>query len=288
MRDCGGPVPPGALGVGGEAPVPPVPLPPRSRQELPWVFLPVRSRPIPARGRARRGAARGPRPGIGSAFGGGGDFAVTGGGCHLPRGFPTCRRPIRTRWRRRWRHRPAMDPLRRLCLCLPLLLLLPAPAAPAPAPVPVPGPNWAACKSLSRELSGLVATLKEPHGVLEDTHLSEEDPKNWPPRIRCSDACDPSNLDTNNTRCLHRILQGLQHYRDLLSSDIFTARRLPPLEAALEQLLGLVQEPARPPRRPMARSEPWAQPLLQRLALQRLQSFSTIMSRVFTHSAGPR
>ncbi|XP_061299888.1 interleukin-23 subunit alpha isoform X1 [Pezoporus flaviventris] len=130
-----------------------------------------------------------------------------------------------------------MDPLRRLCL--PLLLLLLPPAAPAPAPVP--GPNWAACKSLSRELSGLVATLKEPHGVLEDTHLSEEDPKNWPPRIRCSDACDPSNLDTNNTRCLHRILQGLQHYRDLLSSDIFTARRLPPLEAALEQLLGLVQ-----------------------------------------------
>lgn len=45
--------------------------------------------------RARRGAARGPRPGIGSAFGGGGDFAVTGGGCHLPRGFPTCRRPIK-------------------------------------------------------------------------------------------------------------------------------------------------------------------------------------------------
>ena len=29
--------------------------------------------------------------------------------------------------------------------------------------------------------------------------LSEEDPKNWPPRIRCSDACDPSTLDTNNT-----------------------------------------------------------------------------------------
>lgn len=30
-------------------------------------------------------------------------------------------------------------------------------------------------------------------------HLSEEDPENWPPRIRCSDACDPSTLDTNNT-----------------------------------------------------------------------------------------
>lgn len=33
----------------------------------------------------------------------------------------------------------------------------------------------------------------------EETHLSEEDPQNWPPRIRCSDACDPSTLDTNNT-----------------------------------------------------------------------------------------
>lgn len=33
----------------------------------------------------------------------------------------------------------------------------------------------------------------------EEIQLSEEDPKNWPPRIRCSDACDPSTLDTNNT-----------------------------------------------------------------------------------------
>lgn len=32
----------------------------------------------------------------------------------------------------------------------------------------------------------------------------------------------------------------------------------------------------------------WAQPLLQRLALQRLQSFAAVMSRVFTHSASPR
>ncbi|NXT33683.1 IL23A protein, partial [Pelecanoides urinatrix] len=130
-----------------------------------------------------------------------------------------------------------------------------------------------------------VGTLLTPH-CQEETHLSEEDPKNWPPRIRCSDACDPSTLDTNNTRCLQRILQGLQHYRDLLGSDIFVARRLPRLEAALDQLLGLVQqEHGRPPRHPMAPSEAWAHPLLQRLALQRLQSFTAIMSRVFTHSA---
>ncbi|KAF1578809.1 Interleukin-23 subunit alpha, partial [Eudyptes moseleyi] len=180
-----------------------------------------------------------------------------------------------------------MAPLRRLrlCLCLCLPLLLPTTTA-APAPAPAPRIDWAACRSLSRELSRLVATLKEPHRILEETHLSEEDPKNWPPRIRCSDACDPSTLDTNNTRCLGRILQGLQHYRDLLSSDIFTARRLPPLEAALDQLLGLVQqEHGRPPRHPMAPSEAWAHPLLQRLALQRLQSFAAIMSRIFTHSA---
>ncbi|XP_059688717.1 interleukin-23 subunit alpha [Gavia stellata] len=180
-----------------------------------------------------------------------------------------------------------MAPLLRLCLCLCLPLLLPPPAAPAPAPAP--RTDWAACKSLSRELSRLVATLKEPHRVLEEMDLSEEDPNNWPPRIRCSDACDPSTLDTNNTRCLQRILQGLQHYRDLLGSDIFTARRLPRLEAALDQLLGLVQqEHGRPPRHPMAPSKAWAHPLLQRLALQRLQSFTTIMSRVFTHSASPR
>ncbi|KAM9368167.1 interleukin-23 subunit alpha [Phaethornis superciliosus] len=178
-----------------------------------------------------------------------------------------------------------MGPLRhlRFCLCLPLLLL-PPPAA--PAPVPYPSTNWVACRTLSRELSRLLATLKEPHRVLEETQLSEEDPKNWPPRIRCSDACDPPTLDTNNTRCLQRILQGLQQYRDLLGSDIFTARRLPQLEAALDQLLGLIQEDrGRPTRHPMAPSEAWAHPLLQHLALQRLQSFTTIMSRVFTHSA---
>ncbi|XP_064899756.1 interleukin-23 subunit alpha [Columba livia] len=180
-----------------------------------------------------------------------------------------------------------MAPLRRLLLCLCLPLLLPPPAAPAPAPGP--RTDWVACRSLSRELSRLVATLKEPHRVLEETQLSEEDPKNWPPRIRCSDACDPSTLDTNNTRCLQRILQGLQHYRDLLGSDIFTAHRLPRLEATLDQLLGLVQqEHGRPPRHSLAPSETWAHPLLQHLALQRLQSFAAIMSRVFTHSASAR
>ncbi|XP_075381626.1 interleukin-23 subunit alpha isoform X2 [Mycteria americana] len=181
-----------------------------------------------------------------------------------------------------------MATLRRLCLCLCLPLLLPPPAAPAPAPAPAPRTDWAACRSLSRELLRLVATLKEPHRALEELNLSEEDPKNWPPRIRCSDACDPSTLDTNNTRCLQRILQGLQHYRDLLGSDIFTARRLPRLEAALDQLLGLVQEHGRPSQHPMDPSEAWAHPLLQRLALQRLQSFTAVMSRVFTHSASPR
>ncbi|NXX16699.1 IL23A protein, partial [Podargus strigoides] len=174
-----------------------------------------------------------------------------------------------------------MAPLLRVCLCLPLLLLLP-PAASAPAS----RTDWAACRSLSRELLQSVGALKEPHRVLEEMQLGEEDPKNWPPRIRCSDACDPSTLDTNNTRCLQRIFQGLQHYRDLLSSDIFTARRLPQLEAALDQLLGLVQQKhGRPPQPPMAPSEPWAHALLQRRALQRLQSFAAVMSRVFTHSA---
>ncbi|XP_061871713.1 interleukin-23 subunit alpha [Colius striatus] len=176
-----------------------------------------------------------------------------------------------------------MAPLSRLCLCLGLLLL-PPPAA--PAPLPAPSTDWAACRNLSRELSRQVTTLKEPY---RETNLSEEDPKNWPPRIRCSDACDPPTLDTNNTRCLRRILHGLQHYRDLLGSDIFTSRRLPRLEATLDQLLSLVQqEHGRPSHHPLVPTSAWTQPLLQRLALQRLQSFTAVMSRVFTHSAGPR
>ncbi|XP_064354495.1 interleukin-23 subunit alpha [Dromaius novaehollandiae] len=178
----------------------------------------------------------------------------------------------------------------RLCLCL-LALLLPAPV---PAPVPAPRPlrtDWAACRTLSRELSRLLGALEAPHPVLprcqEEVWLDEEAPEeDWPPRIRCSDACDPSTLDTNNTRCLWRILQGLQHYRDLLDSDIFTARRLPQLETTLDKLLGLVQqEHGRPPRRPPTPSAVWAQTLLQHQALERLQSFTAVMSRVFTHSA---
>nr|XP_025978534.1 interleukin-23 subunit alpha [Dromaius novaehollandiae] len=134
--------------------------------------------------------------------------------------------------------------------------------------------------------SGRRRPLTEPR-CQEEVWLDEEAPEeDWPPRIRCSDACDPSTLDTNNTRCLWRILQGLQHYRDLLDSDIFTARRLPQLETTLDKLLGLVQqEHGRPPRRPPTPSAVWAQTLLQHQALERLQSFTAVMSRVFTHSA---
>ncbi|NXS10106.1 IL23A protein, partial [Neodrepanis coruscans] len=131
-----------------------------------------------------------------------------------------------------------MAPLRYLCLCLPLLLL-PPPAAPAPAPVS--RIDWASCGILSRDLSRLLATVEEPAPVLEEMELSEEDPQNWPPRILCSDACDPPTLDTNNTRCLHRIQQALQHYRDLLGSDIFRDQPQPRLETTMDQLLHLVQ-----------------------------------------------
>ncbi|NXC48124.1 IL23A protein, partial [Penelope pileata] len=176
-----------------------------------------------------------------------------------------------------------MAPLRSLCLCLCLsmLLLLLPPAAPAPAP----STDWAACRNLSRQLSGLLGTVKEPHGVLNGVRLGGEDPEgDCVPRIRCSDACDPSTLDTNNTRCLQRILQGLQHYRDLLGSDIFTAHPEPKLKAALEELLRLVpSHPCQPPLAPATKS--WTQPLLRHQALERLRSFTAIMSRVFTHSA---
>ncbi|XP_039246647.1 interleukin-23 subunit alpha [Pipra filicauda] len=179
-----------------------------------------------------------------------------------------------------------MASLRRLCLCLCLPLLLPPPAAPAPTPAPAPGTDWAACKILSRDLSRLLATVKEPHPVLEEMQLSEEDPQNWPPRILCSDACDPPTLDTNNTRCLHRILQALQHYRDLLGSDIFREQPQPQLETTMDQLLGLVQqEHGHPPRHPMDPSNNWSHGLLRHLALNRLRSFAAVMSRVFTHSA---
>ncbi|NXY18182.1 IL23A protein, partial [Atrichornis clamosus] len=178
-----------------------------------------------------------------------------------------------------------MAPLRHLCLCLCLPLLLPATAAPAPAPVF--STDWAACKILSRDLSRLLATIREPHSALEGMQLMEEDPQNWPPRIRCSDACDPPTLDTNNTHCLHRILQALQHYRDLLGSDIFRDQPQPQLETTMEQLLGHVQQQQHGhlPRHPVAPSYTWTHQFQRHLALKRLRSFAAVMSRVFTHSA---
>ncbi|NWW39160.1 IL23A protein, partial [Panurus biarmicus] len=177
-----------------------------------------------------------------------------------------------------------MAPLRRLCLCLLLALLLPPPATPAPAPVH--RPDWAACRILSRELSRLLATVKEPPSALEGMQLLEEEPQNWPPRIRCSDACDPLTLETNNTRCLHRIRQALQQYRDLLGSDIFRDQPQPQLETTMEQLLRHVQEGhGRPPRNPLAPTNVWEQQLQRHLALKRLRSFAAVMSRVFNHSA---
>ncbi|NXA13918.1 IL23A protein, partial [Sapayoa aenigma] len=166
------------------------------------------------------------------------------------------------------------------CLCLPLLL--PPPAAPAPAPVS--RIDWASCGILSRDLSRLLAVI-EQNPVLEEMQLSE-DPQNWPPRIRCIDACDPPTLDTNNTRCLHRIQQALQHYRDLLGSDIFRDQPQPRLESTMDQLLHLVQkEHGHPPRHPVGSHQTWKHELLRHLALKRLRSFAAVMSRVFTHSA---
>ncbi|XP_039572495.1 interleukin-23 subunit alpha, partial [Passer montanus] len=156
-----------------------------------------------------------------------------------------------------------MAPLRRLRLCLLLALLPPPPAAPAPAPGQAPGqtavpvPDWAACRVLSRELSRLLGTVREPHPVLEGLQLLEDEPQNWPPRIRCSDACDPLSLESNHTRCLQRVRQALQHYRDLLGSDIFRERPQPQLQSALERLLrhvpvsaGAAGRPGPPPVSP--------------------------------------
>ncbi|XP_054150312.1 interleukin-23 subunit alpha [Melozone crissalis] len=185
-----------------------------------------------------------------------------------------------------------MAPLRRLCLCLLLALLPPPPAAPAPAPVTAPAPaplrrpDWAACRVLSRELSRLLGAAREPHPVLEGLQLLEEEPQNWPPRIRCSDACDPLSLESNHTLCLQRIRQALQHYRDLLGSDIFREQPQPQLESTMEQLLRLVQDgPGRPPRHLPAPPELWQRPLQQHLALKRLRSFCALMGRVFSHGA---
>ncbi|XP_065609932.1 interleukin-23 subunit alpha-like [Cyrtonyx montezumae] len=89
--------------------------------------------------------------------------------------------------------------------------------------------------------------------------------------------------------CLQRILRGLQHYQAMLGSDIFATHPQPELKAVLEGLLGLVQVPVRSCQPPLPTpAVTWRQPLLQHNTLERLRSFTAIMSRVFTHSASAR
>ncbi|XP_077048797.1 uncharacterized protein LOC129130685 isoform X1 [Agelaius phoeniceus] len=126
-----------------------------------------------------------------------------------------------------------------------------------------------------------------PRSLLQEgLQLLEEEPQNWPPRIRCSDTCDPLSLESNHTLCLQRIRQALQHYRDLLGSDIFQELPQPQLESTMEQLLRLVQDGhGRPPRHLLAPTDLWEQPVKRHLALKRLRSFSALIGRVFNHGA---
>ncbi|NXC24357.1 IL23A protein, partial [Campylorhamphus procurvoides] len=174
----------------------------------------------------------------------------------------------------------------RLCLCLCLPLLLPPSVAPAPAPTPGSRTDWAACRMLSRDLSRLLTAVKDPHSVLGCTWASQECPGVSGCLWVFGGVPDPRATPRPPQRCLHRIHQALQHYRDLLGSDIFRDQPQSHLETTMDQLLELVQkEHGHHPRHPMAPSENWSHQLLRHLALKRLQSFTAVMSRVFTHSA---
>ncbi|NXH01150.1 IL23A protein, partial [Loxia leucoptera] len=139
-----------------------------------------------------------------------------------------------------------MAPFRRLCLCLLLALLPPPPAAPAPAPAPLRRPDWAACRVLSRELSRLLGAVREPHPVLVSLPAIPRAAPAVPTSCRGSRGCrggfpDPRATPPLPQRCLQRIRQALQHYRDLLGSDIFREQPQPQLETTMEQLLRHVQ-----------------------------------------------
>ncbi|XP_033367577.1 interleukin-23 subunit alpha [Parus major] len=102
----------------------------------------------------------------------------------------------------------------------------------------------------------------------------------------CPGVPDPHLTPRSPQRCLQRIHQALQHYRDLLGSDIFQDQPQPQLETTMEQLLRHVQEGhGRPPRHPLAPTAVWARHLARHLALKRLRSFAAVISRVFNHSA---
>uniref|UniRef100_A0A8C3UEQ4 Interleukin-23 subunit alpha n=1 Tax=Catharus ustulatus TaxID=91951 RepID=A0A8C3UEQ4_CATUS len=97
---------------------------------------------------------------------------------------------------------------------------------------------------------------------------------------------DPHLTPLSPQRCLHRIRQALQHYRDLLGSDIFRDQPQPQLETTMEQLLRHVQEGhGHHPRVPIKVWDFWAQPYQRHQALKRLRSFAAVMGRVFNHSA---
>ncbi|XP_062977523.1 interleukin-23 subunit alpha [Elgaria multicarinata webbii] len=141
---------------------------------------------------------------------------------------------------------------------------------------------WEQWKRASTEILDELWKFSTERIVIKDHRVP------FPQRIECQDNCDPDSLAKNDTRCLIKIHEGLQRYRDILvhyTNASLTAE----LQNALNKSLLLLPKDGGNTETISPNPVPlWMKKKLQELILWRLQRFASLAARVASHCAALR
>ncbi|XP_069761636.1 interleukin-23 subunit alpha-like [Narcine bancroftii] len=165
---------------------------------------------------------------------------------------------------------------------------------------PVQQPNWISCRKLSRNLTSQISNYTQrPKGCLENLQLKDNDNI---PRIEISDKCDPSALKTVPETCLKKIKEGLLYYHNQFnqlgktrvskhSSDIWTfadnlSKNILDLLNSIKMTDITDSKVTEMSGADQLQINDWILNCTMFLTLQRFQSFSSLVARVFGHPSG--
>ncbi|XP_067880674.1 interleukin-23 subunit alpha-like [Heterodontus francisci] len=194
--------------------------------------------------------------------------------------------------------------MKRCCELLALILLLNV--AGITGSVRDQLPSWASCRILSRNLTSKTFNyMHRPEGCLRNLKLNDSEDI---PCIEISDNCDPNTLRTVPETCLKKIKEGLSYYHNQFSqlgnvgeskqnSDIQKfAHNLSKIildllksikssdSSADNRTADNVAADNRPIHTPQMND--WDLNCTLFITLQRFQSFSSLVARVFGHPSG--
>ncbi|XP_067832460.1 interleukin-23 subunit alpha-like [Heptranchias perlo] len=192
--------------------------------------------------------------------------------------------------------------MRRCCELLVLSLLLSAGGI--MGSVPDQQPSWLSCRILSRNLTSKTFNYTHrPEGCLRTLKLNDSEDI---PRIEISDNCDPNTLRTVPETCLKKIKEGLSYYHNQFSqlgsvsklnsnirkfshnlSTIILAL-LKSIKSSDSSTDGKVADDRVANGRAAAtpKIDDWQLNCTLFITLQRFQSFSSLVARVFGHPSG--